>query len=854
MVLSNKFLVALLLLVASHHLAIAQQTPFGFQQQLQKDPETPIAFSVTNTNGVLERLLNDKSIRVKSITPEWIFIQASPRWIADAKQNGVIENYYFEHTIPMAMNDTTLVTQHVTEVHGGLGGLQVPFTGKDVIIGYIDQGLDYNHPDFIDENGQTRVLYYWDHSLPFSALRTPMPYGYGQLWYGNEIQAGNCLSNEETTAHGTSVAGAGSSNGLGNGKQKGVAPDSKIIIVETNFNLPNWTLTIADACDFIFKKADSLGLPAVVNLSLGSYLGSHDGDDPASILMEQLLDEQAGRIIVCAAGNSGTWGKYHVHEEIDADTSFVWYLNNPSGQLGPNTVYFDVWTDVADANWSYALAANKGSGTYEERAETIYRLSTTGIGSTPILDTLYNGSNRIATIELYPEIVGGNFHMEVYFSTIDSTSYNFAFKTTGTGNYDAWSGATLGLNDVVTTLPSAAVYPPIVYYNIPDTLQTIVSSWNCSEKVISVGNVRNRFGHTDKNGNYYQPAASYGAVVGQLSPNSSKGPTSSGVTKPDISACGDVSLSAGPMWIFTNLGLNSVIDEDNLHVRNGGTSMASPVVAGIAALYLEKCNKGTYASFKANLTSTAFSDGFTGAVPNNAYGYGKAHALNTLLASNYSAIVDGPTQYCGYDSAFAVTGSVIDSIHWNTGDLNDSILIPGAGDYSFESYNIYGCVAYSDTISLITGDIPATPIISATGAVLTTAVFPTLQWYENGVLMSGNTSNSITITLPNSNNYTVVATGTTGCEVESAPYNASAALNETNLLNCSIFPNPTTGIITIQSDEMIQSVEIYDIQGNKILMTTKNIASIDLTMISSGTYLALIKSENSIGWMKIIKN
>ena len=857
MVLIKHYFAAIILLISCYSPSFSQtKQQFGFAGQLQKDPDTRIAFSVTNTPGALERLLKDPSVNVKSVTPEWIFIQASAAWIQKAKENGVIESFYFEHSLPVALNDTSLVTHHVTEVHNGSGGLQTPFTGKDVIIGYVDQGLDYTHGDFIDENGDTRVLFYWDHTLP-NAANTPQPYGYGQMWDAADIQSATCGSTEEASAHGTSVAGAGSSNGLANGKQKGVAPDSKIIIVETNFNLPNWTLTIADACDFIFKKADSLGLPAVVNLSLGSYLGSHDGDDPAAILMEQLLDEQPGRIIVCAAGNSGTWGKYHAHGDVDADTSFVWLDNNPAGQLGANTIYFDLWSDNADATWNYALAANLPSGSYDERAETVYRLATTGIGATPVLDTLYNSNgDRIATIELYPEIVGTNFHMEVYFSAVDSTAYKYAFKTTGSGNYDLWSGAIIGLNNIVSVIPDAGTYPPIIHYNLPDTLQTVVSSWNCSEKVISVGNVRNRLGHIDKNGTPYLPAPTYTAAIGQLSPNSSKGPTRHGVTKPDVTACGDVSLSAGPSWILTNPAYNSVVDIDSLHVRNGGTSMASPVVAGIAALYLEKCHNGTYASFKSDLLATTFTDAFTGSVPNNAYGYGKAHALDLLLNSNYTAIVDGPAQFCGSDTAFAVAGSPIDSILWSDGTINtDLIVLAGAvADLSYLTYDNLGCRAYSDTISITAGDIPPTPVITAVGADLSTAAYPNLQWYENGVPIPGATGNTTTITLPSSSNFTVVATGSTGCEAASAPYNPSLGIANVNWLNVLVYPNPTTGIITIETEAVILLAELFDLRGNKVLSAVPSANQISLDSLAKGSYFLQLQSENGIGWTKIIKN
>lgn len=846
----NYLFAALLLLVCNWSLA---QFSGSFQQLLEKDPLTHHAFGVANTPGTLERLLADKQVSVKSVTREWIFVQASPNWIYEAKQTGKITQYYYERSFPSVLNDSTLPKHKVDLVHAGLGGLPSAFTGKEVIIGYVDQGLDYTHPDFIDANGQTRVLYYWDHTLPFDAVRTPQPYNYGQLWYASDIQAAACGSNEEATAHGTSVAGAGSADGSANGKNKGVAPDSKIIIVETNFNLPNWTLTIADACDFIFDKADSLGLPAVVNLSLGSYLGSHDGNDPASILMEQLLDEQPGRIIVCAAGNSGTWGKYHAHGEVDADTSFVWFDNNPSGQLGPNTIYFDLWSDVADANWSYALAANLPSGTYDERAETMYRTATAGAGSGPIYDTLYNGGNRIATIELYPEIVGGNYHLEVFFSAVDSTTYKYAFKTTGSGNYDLWSGAIIGLNNIVQVIPTAAQYPPIIHYQGPDTLMTIVSSWNCSEKVVSVGNLRNRLGHMDRNNNYYQPAPTYLSAVGQLSQNSSKGPNRHGLIKPDISACGDVSLSAGPTWLLSNAAYNSLIDVDGWHVRNGGTSMASPVVAGIAALYLEKCYQGTYTSFINALHATGMTDAFTGVTPNNAYGYGKADALEVLLQSNYIATVDAPAQFCGSDSAFAVVPGTLDSILWNTGSTIDYSVLTGSGDVSFISYDDEGCIAYSDTVSVSMGDIPATPMITAAGNVLSTDPYPNLQWYENGLAMSGETGTSITITLPNTNDYTVVATGSTGCEVESAPYNASAGVEESVALSMTVYPNPTEGKITIQTEEFITDISVYTVSGSLVATLHPENGIISLQNLSPGTYLLKVIGESRVGWTKIVK-
>lgn len=829
----------------------AQTDNFKFKKLLEEQPHVSMAFAVTNS-GNLDQLLATKEISVKQVTREWIYIQAQPVWIQEAMNSKIIKSFYLEFSLPKALNDSTLVKHYVKPVHQGVG-LQTPFTGKDVIVAFVDQGLDYNHPDFIDANGNTRVLYYWDHTLP-NAANTPMPYGYGQLWTGAEIQAGTCGSMEESSAHGTSVTGAGVSNGLANGQEKGMAPDAKIIVIETNFNLPNWTLTVADACDFVFKKAEALGLPAVVNLSVGTYLGSHDGTDPAAILMDNLLDEKDGRIIVCAAGNSGSWGKYHVHGDVDSDTSFVWVKPNPSSQLGPNTVYLDLWTSLTDATWDYAWAANLGSGTFQERAQTIYRTANTGIGSV-IRDTLWNGSNRIATMEIYPEIIGPNLHLEFYLNHVDSASYLYALKTKGSGKYDAWSGsAFISLNDMATTgLPTTAVYPNIQHYNMPDSLQTIVSSWNCSPKVVTVGNIRNRYSHVDKNGNTYLPNPPNYTAVGQLTPASAKGPTRHGHIKPDVVACGDVSLSAGPFWLLNDPGFNASMSIDGLHVRNGGTSMASPVVAGIAALYLQKCSKGNYQSFLDAIRSTAFTDAFTGTIPNNAYGYGKIHALNMMQQSNFTNTITADAFFCPGDSAVSTASIPNYDIRWMNGDTTYNSALTASGDVYFMAYDQNGCVSFSDTITVLAASAPPAPVIYVNGTLLSTDPYPSLQWYENGVAIPGATNASYTITLPSSSFFTVSRISTDGCEVFSLPYNPSLGIEE--LANqIHVYPNPTPGNITIDTSTPIRDVQVLDVQGRTVKTITDGKHEISVSELESGTYYLIIHTDVQYFQVKIVRN
>lgn len=595
---------------------------FGFDTVLKEFPDQPTVFCVPNNEQNID-LLQNNDIHVKFSNDQWLFITTTPKWINEHTLNGELTDFYFEYAPPALLADSARGHHFVNQVQSGLAPLESSYTGANVIVGVVDQGLDYTHPDFIDDQGRTRVLRYWDHTM--NGPNSPAPYGYGNVWDSTEINLGLCTSNEETSAHGSTVTGMAAGNGFANGQHKGMAPDANIVFVETNFNLPNWTLTIADAVDYIFKVADTLDMPAVVNLSLGAYFGSHDGKDPAGQAIENLLDAKAGRIVVCAAGNSGAQGKYHVRNTVTADTSFTWFLNNPSNVISPNAIFFDLWSDLSEANWDFALGADSPS--YSFRGRSNFHGAQSSLGGSPIIDTIWNNGNRIATFEAYTEVVSGNYHLQLLVNNVDSTDYLFRFETTGSGSYDLWSGSWAGFNTIVESIPSPATMPDIVHYVLPDSLQSIVSSWNCSDKVISVGNMRSMIEYEDLDGNQQIDAST---AVGDLSPNSSKGPNRQGNTKPDVVAAGDFTFGPAPEWVLLNPAYNLVIDSGGMHVLNGGTSMASPVVAGIAALYLERCRYATYDQFKNDLITSSYSDSYTGAVPNFAFGNGKPNAYDLL--------------------------------------------------------------------------------------------------------------------------------------------------------------------------------------------------------------------------------
>ncbi len=772
---TKRLFILLVLFLSSNCILFSQG--LGFQKTLKESPELSTTFCIPNTPKHIA-LLEIENITLKYSSKNWLFINATPHWINLKYQSNELTSFHYEFAPPALLNDTSRGHHSVDSVHLGAGGLSAAYTGKNVIIGVVDTGLDYQHPDFLDANGKTRVLRYWDHSL--AGQNPPMPYNYGQEWDSTDINNGS-ITSMDGTAHGTTVAGCAAGNGMANGTNKGMAPDANIVIVETDFSLNNWTLTIADACDYIFKIADQYKMPAVINLSLGSYLGSHDGNDPASEYMESLIDAKPGRIIVCAAGNSGQWGKYHLNGNATSDTTFTWFKSNPTSQLGANTIYFDFWTDSLTAHTiDFAIGADTPSPGFSFRGHTSFSTLYTNMSMNPFYDTLYSTSgNKLATLEIYREIEGPNFHMEMYFSSVDSTSYLYRFMTKGSGNYDLWSGLSLSLNEIVSTgLPTTSQMPAIAYYQLPDSTQTVVSSWNCSEKIISVANARNRANHIDRNGNLYVP---FPSSVGQLSPNSSKGPNRVGITKPDITAHGDVSLSAGPLFMLSNPAYWASVDSGGFHMRNGGTSMASPIIAGIAALYLEKCPFGTYSSFKTLLNSTAYTDGFTGTVPNNAYGYGKANALNFMLTTAVEPI----------------------------------------------------------------------PVISQSGATLTSTPAINYQWVKDSMDINGATNQSITLSPP-VGYYQVYVVSNDGCPSYSAPFLGLVGLDEWNKNPIRVFPNPSNGWFAIESDNEIIRVDAIDMLGRKVDLVQNSTGEYQFKTGSQGTFFLTVETNKGAIQLKLI--
>lgn len=528
----------------------------------------------------------------------------------------------------VAMNDSMRSAVRANQVFAGAPPLPQGYKGAGVVVGIIDTGVDLTHPDLLDSAGNTRVKYLWDQRLP-NAANTPS-YGYGQEWNGAQIDAGQASASNDVQGygHGTHVTGIAAGDGSANGKNRGVAPETDIIEVAFNFNDITHP-TYADAVDFIFSRAQILGKPCVINASLGDYYGSHDGYDLQSQMIKTLLNQQNGRSMVAAAGNAGTI-PFHLGYNVSSDTSWTWIRHNPAYQ----STYFQLWGDTSDFKFiNFSIGADVNNTTASYRGKLNYRTIFYNLGLFK-QDTLFSTSgNRLAIIQSFGSIQGPAYLLE--FNIIpDSNNYQWRLMTTGAGRFDMWKfyDGTGQPGYVNLNLPSSSIVPEITYYKLPDSLSTIVSGFQCLEEVIAVGNYGNRNFYVDYNGNTQTDPS---VTPGQIVTNSSWGPTRDGRIKPDVAAPGSVTLSCGQLSLLAfwqNQPGNVIkIAEGGYHFRDGGTSSASPVVAGIAALFFQQNPNASAMQVRNAIVQCALQDSFTGSnLPNNIWGWGKADALNTL--------------------------------------------------------------------------------------------------------------------------------------------------------------------------------------------------------------------------------
>lgn len=531
------------------------------------------------------------------------------------------------------MNDTMVYRNRIKPVKLGTAPLSQPYDGTGVLLGFIDTGIDIAHKDFKDAQGNTRIKFLWDQSAT-TGSGIPSPFNYGVEWNDTQINAGQCTHSDMAHwGHGTHVAGIGAGNGLANGKHEGCAPKADIVVVAVDFNRSG--PVTADAVQYIFDKANQLSKPCVINASVGDYYGSHDGTDLESKLIDFMVANIQGRVMVAAAGNAG-YVKYHVKTQANGvDTGFTWLSTN-----GTTLDYWFYGDTLQVKNLQIGVGANRSD--FSDLGRISFRNHTYGLIA-PQVDTLKHNGNRIGLVHNSSSINNYGVYELYLHIEADSAGLMWRIETKGTGTHHAWN-----FDFVSSGLPTVSQYPKMTKYLMPDTMYSIVSSYQCSDEIITVANYVNLSDYYDVNNTLQHT----GDIAGALGWSSSSGPTRDGRVKPDIAATGHSTFSSLVTGMQASQIANSpqTVAQGSLHVIGGGTSASAPVVAGLAALYLQAHPEASNQQVKTAIINCAYTDMFTGNVPNYAWGFGKLDGAATMVCgenlAKISEIVPGISVSC----------------------------------------------------------------------------------------------------------------------------------------------------------------------------------------------------------------
>jgi len=574
--------------------------------------------------------------------------------------------------------DTARAAGEVVVVQDG-SALGVPYEGTNVVVGIVDDAIDYGHPDFGGASANTRVQY----------LKQVVG-GETLECTKRSIADGSCeiVDEGQGYTHGTHVTGIAAG---GDDVYTGVAPKADIMFVFLNVEdastsgtaETSFATNVLESAAQIFSKADLMDKPAVVNLSLGTSLGAHDGTSLLEQGLTELTADSMGRIIVGAAGNEqvvpvaqpvarrNNVGGIHASVNVSDGQSRASRIGIWSGAGSASTyvggTLVDLWlTSGQKDNCSVSVFGYTQGRSSQDF--TFPALSSTGDATLSVGDIAFSeDSSSTATsdsgsVTVSSEIDDSDIrnekpHAMIVFSPTSGSSgssletfwYDIVVRASGgdcnghmwlyydyTSFHDFLTGISTGAFDVAdgAEYNGYALVDGDSFYTmtIPATSNGVIAagSWLAEKPTASgLSEWTGLNGNTYDQSNINSPGGS-GSTVDDLSAFSSLGPTADGRTKPEIVAPGEPIISAKAR----GSSVSTSIAVDEYYYKSAGTSMASPYVTGVVALLLERNNTLTTDEVRELIGQGAVTDGLVSKTTDsaNSYGSGKIDAAAILAA------------------------------------------------------------------------------------------------------------------------------------------------------------------------------------------------------------------------------
>lgn len=524
--------------------------------------------------------------------------------------------------------DKAIIDLRADSVHLGIG-LPQGYAGKDVLIGITDWGFDYTHPVFYDTLLQQHRIYAaWDQYK--SSGPAPNGFNYGTEYSNTQslLAAGSDTANIYSySTHGTHVAGIAGGGGA-TAAYHGVAYEAQFLFV--TFLIDEGA--VIDAWQWMYQKAIATDKRLVINMSWGLY---HFGTLDGTSLLSQAITafSNLGVVFVNSGGNNGNVN-FHLKKTFTNDvlkSRIEFYDYNANPNMWGQSIH--AWGEVGQSFSNGIIVTNTSNAVLAQSPLYSTSLSSNYVDTFLVVnqDTIwYNISadaahplNGRPQMRLRVKNTHANLRVQLHSTASSGTVHywNVTELITEVGNWGmaflaAGSGTTSGDN------------------------QNGISEPSCADDVISVAAYATQYA-----------TASGSLVGGALASFSSKGPRYDGAMKPDIAAPGVGIASA--ISSFTDGNYTSVANTNfnntTYHfAKFSGTSMAAPMVAGVAALMLEANPYLSSAQVKEIMMQTARQDSYTGAIPNEGspqWGAGKINAYAAVqLAVQTLGVLDTKPQ------------------------------------------------------------------------------------------------------------------------------------------------------------------------------------------------------------------
>ncbi|MDE6269198.1 MAG: S8 family peptidase [Muribaculaceae bacterium] len=550
-------------------------------------------------------------------------------------------------------------------------GLPQPYTGKGVYAALFDTGLEPNHINFLGEDGKTRVKGIW---TVFGSTDPEVKE------YITEQEITKFTTETSNDTHGTHVLGIISGSYKGEGyfggsyspanrpcEYWGVAPDADILIGCGEL----WQADILAGVDRIVGKAEEDGKPVVVNLSLGSNYGPHDGSDDFS---QMLAEYGKSAIISISAGNEGDENIGISYDFTDKNKTFRTglYATNPEQQFKGSCEF---WMNDGTVPEAKIIIYSRLYGREE------YKMDIPDLRGKSLILTGEKSKQAGATkTAIFDDAWDENSYVKVY-SGIDPNNNRFYIYIDEDLNYisktkqkDYAIGIQIkaqpgkSLTGYADPGDQPSYYAEFTNFDISSwqsgTPNGSINDMACGENVICIGAFVTRKNWTNLDGSSRWYGGEY--IKGNIAPFSSYGTLWDGRNLPDLCAPGSTLISSVSSYYVNKVGnidrnvCGQVEDGNKTYYwqQMQGTSMASPFAAGTFVAWLEADPTLTIDRVKQIAKATAVKgDGYDKTDPIR-WGAGEINVLEGIkmvIAGSGIGTVEADPDAASDDRALVVT-------------------------------------------------------------------------------------------------------------------------------------------------------------------------------------------------------